>query len=63
MVYAVVTRGEYTAMAFIIAAKALARHKRFDDSNFAEYFLVGTLASLLAAVAVAEAVSFLVARG
>lgn len=63
MVYAVVTRGEYTAMAFIIAAKALARHKRFDDSNFAEYFLVGTLASLLAAVAVAEAVSFLAARG
>jgi len=63
MVYAVVTRGEYAAMAFIIAAKALARHKRFEDSNFAEYFLVGTLASLLAAVAVAEAVSFLATRG
>ena len=40
---------------FIVAAKSLARHKRFEtDSEFAEYFLVGTLASVLAAVAVAE---------
>lgn len=52
-----IVRGDYSALAFIIAAKALARHRRFEqDPEFAEYFLVGTLASLLLAVAAAEAV-------
>jgi len=50
----IAVRGDYTAIAFIIAAKALARHSKFDNPDFAEYFLVGTLASLLMAVAVAE---------
>ena len=50
-----VVRGDYAALAFIIAAKALARHQRFEqDPDFAEYFLVGTLISVLMAVAVAE---------
>ena len=52
-----IARGDYAAMAFVIAAKALARHKRFEqDPEFAEYFLVGTLASLLLAIAAAEIV-------
>ncbi|MFO7654203.1 MAG: hypothetical protein R6X25_10320 [Candidatus Krumholzibacteriia bacterium] len=55
MAVVVIARGDYAAMAFILAAKALARHKRFEDADFAEYFLVGTLASLLLAIAVAEA--------
>ena len=51
----VVARGDYGAMGFILAAKALARHRRFEtDPDFAEYFLVGTLASVLTAIAVAE---------
>ncbi len=55
IVLVVIAKGQYAAMGFIVAAKALARHKRFEtDSEFAEYFLVGTLASVLAAVAVAE---------
>jgi len=49
-----IIRGDYAAMAFIVAAKALARHKRLDDEEFAEYFLVGTLASMFMAIIVAE---------
>jgi len=56
----VLARGAYAAMAFLMAAKALARHKRFEeDSEFAEYFLLGTLASVLAATIVAEALVLL----
>jgi hypothetical protein len=56
----VLARGAYAAMAFLMAAKALARHKRFEeDPEFAEYFLLGTLASVLAATIVAEALVLL----
>jgi hypothetical protein len=55
IVLVVIAKGHYAAMGFIVAAKALARHKRFEtDPEFAEYFLVGTLASVLLALAVAE---------
>lgn len=55
LILVMIARGQYAAMGFIIAAKALARHKRFhEDPEFAEYFLVGTLASVLVALAVAE---------
>lgn len=59
IVMIMIVRGEYAAMAFIVAAKALARHKLLDDPEFAEYFLVGTLASLFAAILVAESIRFL----
>ena len=56
----VLARSNYAAMAFLMAAKALARHKRFEeDSEFAEYFLLGTLASVLLAMLVAEALVLL----
>jgi hypothetical protein len=42
--------GEYPAVAWIIAAKSLARFKQLDDREFAEYFLVGTLSSFLLAL-------------
>lgn len=44
--------GQYTAIGLIIAAKSLARFKALEDREFAEYFLVGTLASLLLALLV-----------
>lgn|GEM_PF-1774530 len=57
IVLVLVARGNYDAMAFVFAAKALVRHKRFeDDPEFAEYFLIGTLTSVLMAIGVAEAV-------
>ena len=42
--------GEYAAVGWIIAAKSLARFKALEDREFAEYFLIGTLASLLLAL-------------
>lgn len=42
--------GEYSAVGWIIAAKSLARFKALEDREFAEYFLVGTLASFLLAL-------------
>jgi len=42
--------GEYTAVGWIIAAKALARFKQLEDREFAEYFLIGTLGSFLLAL-------------
>lgn len=42
--------GEYGAVGWIIAAKSLARFKALEDREFAEYFLIGTLASFLLAV-------------
>lgn len=39
--------GAYEAIAFIIAAKSIARFKQLDDRNWAEYFLLGTLTSIV----------------
>ena len=38
--------GAYQSIAFIIAAKSIARFKQLDDRNWAEYFLLGTLSSI-----------------
>ena len=42
--------GQYGALGLIVAAKSLARFKALEDREFAEYFLIGTLASLLLAL-------------
>ena len=38
--------GAYPSIAFIVAAKSIARFKQLDDRNWAEYFLLGTLSSI-----------------
>ena len=43
--------GQFGAAGLVIAAKSVARFRALEDREFAEYFLVGTLASLLLAVA------------
>jgi hypothetical protein len=43
--------GQYAALGLIVAAKSVARFKALEDREFAEYFLIGTLASLLLALA------------
>jgi len=43
--------GQYGAVGLVVAAKSIARFKALEDREFAEYFLVGTLASLLLALA------------
>jgi hypothetical protein len=39
-----------TAVGFVVAAKTLARFKQLDDRQFAEYYLLGTLASVAVAL-------------
>lgn len=45
----------WTGLAGIVAAKSIARFKDLEQRAFAEYFLVGTLASLLVTAAVGAA--------
>ncbi|NLF25267.1 MAG: DUF3307 domain-containing protein [Deltaproteobacteria bacterium] len=43
--------GQFTALGFILAAKSLARFKLLsEDQSFSEYYLIGTLYSILFAV-------------
>lgn len=43
---------EYSLIGFIVAAKSIARFEELKERDFAEYFIVGTLASTLFAVLV-----------
>jgi hypothetical protein len=45
-----VLTGSSAAVGFVVAAKTLARFKQLDDRDFAEYYLLGTLASVAVAV-------------
>jgi hypothetical protein len=51
--FALISLNQFTAIGFVVAAKALARFQSLDDRDFAEYFLVGTLASLVFAGTIA----------
>jgi len=51
--------GQYGALGVIMAAKSIARFRALEDREFAEYFLVGTLASLLIALGGGVAVRLL----
>lgn len=55
LVYLVVlSTNDLTAIGFIIAAKGLARMKQLEEKAFAEYMLIGTFLSVLAAVLVGK---------
>jgi hypothetical protein len=45
-----VVTGSTAAIGFVVAAKTLARFKQLDDRDFAEYYLLGTLASVSVAL-------------
>jgi hypothetical protein len=49
----VVGAGSYEALGFLVAAKGLIRAKELEERDYAEYFIVGNLASVLVAVIVA----------
>jgi len=53
ILFFLIIRGKYEAIAFIIAAKTFARSKKFEDESFAEYMLIGTLLSVLLSLLVA----------
>jgi len=48
-----VLTGTDVAIGFVVAAKTLARFRLLDDRDFAEYYLLGTLASVSAAIVTA----------
>lgn len=52
LLLAMVFTGSYEALALLIAAKGLIRAQTFSDRDFAEYFIVGSLASILVAFVV-----------
>lgn len=51
--------GQFDAIAFVIAAKNIARFERLNDRDFAEIYLVGTLASVTWAMSSALLISYL----
>ncbi len=50
--------GQYEAIGFVLAAKGLIRSKEFEDRDFTEYFLLGSLASVLVAVLTGQMLNF-----
>jgi hypothetical protein len=50
LIVAFVLTGAQAAIGFVVAAKTLARFKQLDDRQFAEYYLLGTLASVSVAL-------------
>jgi hypothetical protein len=51
LIVTLVLTGAEAAVGVVIAVKTLARFKQLDDRNFAEYYLLGTLASVGVALA------------
>jgi hypothetical protein len=50
LIVTLVLTGAEAAIGFVIAVKTLARFKQLDDRGFAEYYLLGTLASVGVAI-------------
>lgn len=45
-----VLTGSFTALAFALTAKSIARFKELEDKQFSEYYILGTSASLIVAL-------------
>ncbi len=59
----VVAAGSYAALAFLVAAKGIVRSDEFDKNrDFAEYFLIGSLSSVLVALCAGIALRFAMVR-
>ncbi len=50
IILTLVMAGAFTSIAFILAAKSVARYKELEKKDFAEYYIVGTLLSTLIAI-------------
>lgn len=53
LLFIILIQGEWGAAGFVIAAKSIVRFQNLEDRAFAEYYLVGTLASFLFALVTA----------
>jgi hypothetical protein len=56
LLYGFIVAGAPGAAAVVVAAKSIARFPSFGEERFAEYYLIGTLASVLVAASTAVAV-------
>lgn len=61
LLLAIIAEGSYPAIAFLIAAKGLIRSKELENRDFAEYFLVGTFASIAVALAAGILIRWIIA--
>ncbi|TEB07425.1 hypothetical protein Psch_00978 [Pelotomaculum schinkii] len=50
IILTLVLYGSYSAVAFVLTAKSIARFNELKNKDFAEYYLIGTLVSLLIAI-------------
>jgi hypothetical protein len=61
IILTLVIYGNFTALAFIIAAKTAIRYKKFETSkHFSEYFIVGTLSSVVIALLIGILIKFII---
>ncbi len=51
LVFTLVLMGQWGALGLVVAAKSIARFPELKDQNFSDYYLIGTLSSILVAVA------------
>jgi hypothetical protein len=46
-------QNQFATLGFVVAAKGIARFKELENRDFAEYFLIGTMLSIVTAGAIA----------
>ncbi len=60
LVYVLIILDLSNVLGFVVAAKSIARFEELKDRKFSEYFLVGTLASITWAIAIAGLIRYLI---
>jgi hypothetical protein len=50
LIFILVLLGQWGALGLVLAAKSIARFKELSEQHFADYYLIGTLSSLLVAI-------------
>lgn len=63
LIFSMVIINNIAGIAIIIALKSLARFEKLKDKNFAEYFLIGSLLSLILAVLPGAAIRWIISMG
>jgi hypothetical protein len=58
LVFTLLVGGEWSAVGLVFAAKSIARFRELENKEFSDYYLIGTLASVLVAVATAGIASW-----
>ncbi len=51
LIFTLVLFGQWAALGFVVAAKSIARFRELENQTISDYYLIGTLASILVALA------------